>query len=961
MKNRKIRLSLMLFISASIALTPSGKVALAGDPARAGQDVIDLAGRWDFRLDPRNIGEAEKWHDRDLPCRIKLPGSAAENGFGDEITVDTKWTGDIVDRSWYTEKKIEKYRQPGNIKLPFWLTPVKHYVGTTWYRRTIDIPQRWQGKRIILFLERPHWETKVWVDSLEIGMQNSLSTPHEYDLGALNPGRHRLTIRVDNTVKIDVGVNSHSISDHTQTNWNGIIGKIELRSTDPVWIDDLQVYPDVPDRKVKVRLVIANTTGGPVQGVLDLNARTSSASRQHRVTKRNIQFTASGPQTVFETEYLMGNGVLLWDEFSPNVYRMTATIQTPKGRDSRSVDFGMREFAAQGMQFTINGRKTFLRGTLECCIFPLTGYPPMDVDGWARIIGVAKTHGLNHFRFHSWCPPEAAFSAADRLGFYFQVECASWANQGATIGDGNSLDRYIYDEGDRILKTYGNHPSFCLLTYGNEPAGQHQERYLGELVNHWKSKDPRRLYAGAAGWPVIPENQYQSTSEPRGHQWLAGLGSRMNANPPETRTDYRGIIAKYTVPVVSHEIGQWCAYPNFKEIKKYTGVTRAYNFEIFRELLNESRMLDQAHDFLMASGKLQTLCYKEEIETALRTPGFGGFQLLDLHDFPGQGTALVGVLDAFWDSKGYVTPKEYHRFACETVPLARMAKRIWTSNETFRADIEISHFGAAPISRAVPVWTISDVQGRAVASGRLSSKTIPLGNGTELGEVSLPLSDITSAKKLVLTVAIQNTGYSNDWDFWVYPERAEQPVSQAVLITDDLNEHALDVLKKGGKVMLCPGPDRIKGDAYGKVPPGFTSIFWNTAWTGRQAPHTLGILCDPKNPALADFPTEYHCNWQWWELVTKSQIMILNDFPAGFRPIVQVIDDWNTNRKLGLVFECRIGRGKFLMCSIDLRDLQKRPVARQMRFSLIKYMQSDEFNPTPSLDAEHIKNLFIKL
>jgi len=179
---------------------------------------LSLAGEWGFQLDPKDIGEEDKWFDRDLPLRITLPGSTVEGGFGDDILVETEWTGDIVDRSWYTEERYEKYRQPGNVKVPFWLTPLKHYVGAAWYQKTVDIPESWQDKRVMLSLERAHWETKLWVDGEEIGMRNSLSTPHEYDLGRLSPGKHRLAMRVDNTVKIEVGVNSHSISDHTQTN-----------------------------------------------------------------------------------------------------------------------------------------------------------------------------------------------------------------------------------------------------------------------------------------------------------------------------------------------------------------------------------------------------------------------------------------------------------------------------------------------------------------------------------------------------------------------------------------------------------------------------------------------------------------------------------------------------------------------------------------------------------------------
>jgi hypothetical protein len=918
---------------------------------------ICLAGQWNFKLDPKAVGEKEKWFEADLPDKIKLPGSTTESGFGDDISVDTQWTGSIVDQSWFTEERYEKYRQKDSIKLPFWLTPLKHYVGAAWYRKTIDIPESWSGKRIVLFLERAHWETKVWVDGKEIGTQNSLSTPHEYDLGKLAPGKHLLAICVDNTVKIDVGIDSHSISDQTQTNWNGIIGKIELRATDPIWIEDIQVYPDVQTKTAKVYITIAKTTTQPAEGTVTVQAQSSHCEKPHRPAPKSIEFMAVKPQTTIKVEYPMTDEVLLWDEFSPNIYQMSASIKGESFSDNKTVDFGMRQIATEGTQFTINGRKTFLRGTLECCIFPLTGYPDMTVDGWLRIFRTTRAHGLNHMRFHSWCPPEAAFAAADRMGFMLHVECGSW---GHCLGDGKRVDQFIYDESDRILRAYGNHPSFCLFAYGNEPGGDNHIKYLKSLVKYWLAKeDTRRLYTTAAGWASISQNQYQVIPGPRCQYWEANLTGRLNAKPPETASDYTSFVAESPVPIISHEIGQWCAYPNFDEIKKYTGVTRAYNFEIFRDELRENHMLDQARDFLMASGKFQAELYKEEIESALRTPGFGGFQLLDLHDFSGQGTALIGVLDAFWDEKGYIKPQEYRRFCSETVPIARMEKRVWTSDEIFSAKAEIAHFGPVPIENATPLWTITDVSGCKITSGQLPVKTIPLGNGTSLGEIKLPLSNISKAQKMILTISIKGTDLSNDWDFWVYPKDIDTTVPKDILIADRLNEAVNEKVKGGGKVLLMPAADTVVGDRYGKVPPGFTTIFWNTQFTARQEPHTLGILCNPQDPALAQFPTEFHSNWQWWDLVTKSQIMILNDLPAKLRPIVQVIDDWNTNRRLGIVFEAKVGSAKLLVCSIDLRsDLDKRPVAQQMLYSLLRYMSSEDFSPETQCDIETVRRLF---
>ncbi len=918
------------------------------------RDTISLAGQWRFQLDPENKGENEKWYENTLEGRIKLPGSTAENGYGDNISIDTKWTGGIVDRSWFTDEKYEKYRQPGNIKIPFWLTPVKHYVGPAWYQRQLDIPRNWQGKRIVLFLERCHWETNVWVDGAAAGVQDSLCTPHLYDLSRLmTPGRHLLTIRVDNAMKYNVGVNAHSVSDHTQSNWNGIIGRMELQTTDRVWINDVQVYPDVRKKSAKVRVTVGSAAGRETIGKITLSAGSFNTEQKHSVAPRSVNFTASEPETIVELDYDMGNDVLLWDEFSPSMYKLKVSLSADDmlSKDTKVVTFGMRRFGTKGTQFVINDRLTFLRGTLECSIFPLTGYPDMTVEGWLRIIRIAKAHGLNHMRFHSWCPPEAAFEAAGRMGFMFHVECPAWT----TIGNGKPIDKFIYAEGDRILKAYGNHPSFCMLAYGNEPGGANQKRFLGDLVNYWKQKDPRRVYTSAAGWPIIPENDYHSTPAPRGHQWGSGLKSRFNASPPETFTDYSSVIQNYDVPVVSHEIGQWCVYPNFEEIKKYTGVLRALNFEIFRDSLADHHMLDQADDFLMASGKLQALLYKEEIESALRTPGFGGFQLLDIHDFPGQGTALVGILDPFWDSKGYIEPEEHHRFCCETVPLLRMKKRTWTTAETFSADVEIAHFGPAPISSVIAFWSINYADGRKFASGQLPTTTIPIGNGIELAKIEAPLADVKAPAQLSVNVSVKDTPYTNNWDIWVYPAGLDTKQPKNILIADSLDEQVEAALKAGKKVLLMPPLNTIDSD----IPAGFTTIFWNTQWTGRQPPHTLGILCNPKHPALEEFPTEFHSNWQWWDLVTKSKFMVLDEFDPKLRPIVQVIDDWNTNRKLGLAFEAKVGPGKLLVCSIDLRsNLDERPVARQMLHSLIKYMQSDRFDPRRSAEIELIRSLF---
>lgn len=929
-------------------------------PVKHYQDQqLSLKGEWRFRADSLDRGIQERWFETDLSETVMLPGSMRDNGKGREVDLLTDWTGSLFDSSFFKEERYARYRQAGNFKIPFWLKPIKYYKGAAWYQKDFDLPEEWQGKKVELFLERCHWESSVYVNGQPAGSRNSLATPHEYDItGMLRPGRNNLSIRIDNRVIIPVGINSHSISDQTQSNWNGITGEILLKATPPVGIEDVQVYPDIHSGTAQVLVSLDNNTGGDFSGTIELEAESFNTSSRHRARKKVHKISINERQPVTEILYPMGKGVLFWDEFSPAMYSLDVRLRESGGviLSERTVSFGMREFTSRSTRFEINGRPLFLRGTLECCIFPLTGYPPMDEESWESILGQVRNFGLNHVRFHSWCPPEAAFRAADRLGIYFQVECSSWANQGSSVGDGSPVDEFIYHEGDRIMKYYGNHPSLCMMAYGNEPGGRNHPEYLGELLEYWKSKDDRRLYTAGAGWPLIRENQYHNGPQPRLQQWGAGLRSRLNAGPPDTRFDYAGIISSHDIPFVSHEIGQWCVYPDFNEIPEYTGTLKATNFEIFRESLEENHMGDQAGDFLMASGKLQALCYKAEIEAALRTPGFAGFQLLQLHDFPGQGTALVGVLNPFFQEKGYISAEAFRRFCSETVPLARMDKKVFLNTESFSADIEMAHFGESPMDSPEITGIITDPSGNTLHKQVFSVETLEIGNVIPAGTVRMDLQEIKAPVKLTLEVSVKDSGASNSWDFWVYPAGID-PDPGNVYITGRFDREAEDKLMEGGSVLLLTHGS-IREEMGKQVAIGFSSIFWNTSWTGGQAPHTLGILCNPDHPVFDSFPTEYHSNWQWWDPVSHAEVMILDEFPAALKPLIQPIDTWFENRRLSLAFETSTGGGKLLVCSINMTDdLDGRPVSRQLLHSLLSYMNSDAFSPATEADPALIRGL----
>ncbi len=950
--------------SALGVILAAASFAVITTPTARARNSIPLAGTWRFELDRADLGVTDHWFDRRLAGRVRLPGSLPAQGIGDPVTIDTRWTGSIADRSWFTDPEYERYRVPGGIRIPFWLQPETVYTGAAWYQRDIVIPTEWEDRRVVLFLERPHWETRVWVDDRLIGAADTLGTPHEHDLGTLNPGRHRLTVRVDNRMIVDIGENSHSISDHTQGNWNGIVGRIELRSTPLVWIDDVQVVPNLRARSARVHWRLGNATGLRAAVEVTCSARLKEPPGRF-VTDRTADFEISPGGGGGDIELFLGEQAVTWDEFEPRLYVITVESRTLDGLVHRlEVPFGLREFLADGTQFTINGRPVFLRGTLECSVFPRTGHPPVDVESWRGILRTAQAHGLNHLRFHSHCPPEAAFTAADELGMYLQVEASIWANQSTTLGDGRPVDAWVHAETERILRHYGNHPSFVLMACGNEPAGPRHREFLTQWVATFKARDPRRLWTSAAGWPELPVNQWHSSPAPRIQAWGAGLKSRINGAPPETVTDYSADIAARSVPVVAHEIGQWCAYPDFRGMRKYTGHLKPRNFEIFRDTLKDHGLGHLARRFVHASGRLQTLCYKEEIESALRTSGMAGFQLLDLRDFPGQGTAPVGVLDPFWDGKGYVTPAEFRSFCGPTVPLARLPRRVFTQSDRLEADVDIAHFGPIPLLGRKASWALVDELGRAVADGIFPVKTIPVGNGTRLGriETALSMAPAPARYRLVVTLATRPL-VRNDWDVWIYPPSTPTdpaPVApDPVRVVSELDAATLDALNRGGRVLWLLPPARVRPDPRtGPVALGFSPIFWNTAWTARQAPHTLGILCDPRHPALAGFPTEPHGNWQWWSVVRHAGAMILDELPRGLEPTIRVIDDWVTARSLALAFEARVGAGSLFVCSVDLSgESGLDPVRRQLRSSLMEYLGGTRFRPRTAVTPEQLKTL----
>jgi beta-galactosidase len=919
-------------------------------------ETIPLAGEWRFALDRNDAGINSHWFSEKLADKIKLPGILEQQGYGDVISTSTPWVLSLYDRFWFLRAEYAAYTNAGNVKVPFLSQPPRHYIGAAWYQRDFVIPKDWSGKRVVLFMERPHWKSTVWLDDKEIGSDLSLCVPHEFEFGIMQPGKHRLTVRVDNRMILPYRLDAHSVSDSLDNAWNGIIGKIELRATAPVWIDNVQIYPDAKKKTIRVTSSIHNVSGAAASGKVFYFLESCPGTTPVNVIPHSQNFNNISETNIAEAgEIKIGDQLKAWDEFSPALYRLRVEIGGGTDefnfRENTTNTFGFRDLHVEGTQFILNGHPIYFRGTHFGGDFPMTGYPPTDVASWKKMFQTCKDYGLNHMRFHSWCPPEAAFTAADELGFYLQIECGMW-NDFSVPG----MEEQVYSETERILGKFGNHPSLMLVSASNEAHGNWKPM-LSQWVKHFRDTDPRHLYTPDTGWSLI-----ESIDDPinGGADYLAigRIGqNRVRGERGWFGSDYGDSVAGATVPVIGHEVGQWVAYPDFRVIKKFTGFMRPGNYEIFRDSAEAHGLLKQNKEFAWASGRFQIECYKEEMEANLRSPGLAGVQLLDLHDYTGQGTALVGPLDPMWGSKGYTTPEEFRMFCNPVVPLARLKQRVFTTAETLEVPLEAANYSGKELRAAVSEWIIYDAKNRPVARGTLDYTNIPVGKNFSLGKISTTLSDFPAPAVYKITVNLwlgsneSDLEVSNTWKFWLYPAHIVSTVPPEVLVTSSWNA-AEEKLATGGKVLFLP---RNADLDWSSPPLARIPVFWN-ALMGPTWSRMLGLWCDTKHPALAEFPTEPNCNWQWTELLRNTRAVNLDHLPKKLQPIVSAIDDWNRNYKLGLIFEARVGRGKLLVCSADLNG-NSSPVAQQLRRSLLDYMAGKKFQPNTEISIAEFESL----
>lgn len=893
-------------------------------PCNAQQERINLAGSWKFSLDSTKFDS-----------EINLPGSTDEAGIGEKHIAGTKlYTGNS--EIWQLARK--------NV-----------FIGIAWYQKKVEIPKEWKDKRVVLSLERCMWQTRLWINGHYVDEEHSLCTPHQYDIsGYLKVGSNEICLCIDNSPYVHLGSWSHGYAPGIQTIWNGAIGDLFLEAKDKISVEGIQCYPSLKKRSLHVKGELINYAKKTKKGILDFT-----------VLDPNGQVIMSKKERIVSQEGVLDFSVLLqsehallaWDEYTPHLYTLEIEYKFGSYKGKEQVRFGFRDISAENGKLQINGYTLFLRGEHDAGSFPLTGYPSMNKEDWIKIFQIGKEYGMNHWRFHSWCPPEAAFEAADEVGIYLQPELTLFSQdwEHTLVGQDTSRDEFLFSELQRLLDTYGNHPSFLLMCMGNELRGD--ASVLEKWVDYGKKHDNRHLYAGSANLEAMGKylplqgDQFQVSHAAKinGHRFERRMGSYYNTEFPNTMNNYsHTLVSPYNqCPIITHEVGQWEIYPDFSEITKYTGVLVPRNLEIFKSILEQKGMGNMATDFLNASGKLAAILYKEEMERVLRTPGMDGFQLLDLRDYQAQGSALVGLLNAFWDSKGLITPEEFRQSCNDITLLLKMSKRTWMNHEVFTGEVVVPNYSKQDLKNIHVQWSVL-CDNQLVYRDTLSLRMVPQGQVFSCGHITFPLNRFTKASKLDILLKIPSLKISNKYDVWIYPEKVHE-VKESVIITEKATTELLKEIENGATVLLVP-------DSVSDVERmTFSNPFWSTILFDYQ-PKTMGLLCDPTHPIFKEFPTDGYTNWQWWELVSSASVARINKTPSSYRPILQVIDHPVRNDKLGAIMETRVGKGKLLVCMLDiLSDPEKRIVARQLKYSILNYMNSSDFHPE---EVPGLKDLF---
>lgn len=949
-----------------------------------------------------------KWHvvlEDGTTGQMDLPGTLDENGIGHRDVGANQWHPDAVLGNAAGE--IDK-----DAPIATRFTRRHTYEGEARISRKITVPD-YGTDRLFVLAERAR-ALRLLVDgeACSVFRQGTLSTPYIFELTGAAPGEHEFTFLSDNSYpgmpKAAI-CNSSAATDETQTNWNGILGECSMYTRPQNFIDSLRVYPRAVKKEEK------NKAGGYVLDVcvelapgakkvykdakiiLQSEALAAGELEDTQTLTEIISYSGEGlaeagtdkeenPKTmeIWFRDLPLRENVKLWDEDEGNLYEMAVTLDNGMPAEDKGgstaecrTRFGIRSFGDNGSgRLALNGRAIFLRGEANCAEYPETGHPPMTIPEWKEMLLKYRSYGINFVRFHSHCEPEAAFAAADELGMLLQPELSHWDPKDA-FGTEESY-RYYRAELVDLLKTYANHPSFVMLTLGNELQAQDEGRErMRELVRTAKRMDPTRLYANGSNAfygeeGCDPESDFytsQSCKDVVIRGTFSGMRGYLNENYPSADRTYDEAMAEirkeYQKPVFSFEVGQFEVLPDFEELESFHGISDPVNLKLIKKRVEERGLLPTWEKYVEATGELSRLAYREEIEAAMRTRELSGISLLGLQDFPGQGTALVGMMNSHLEPKPYdfARPERFREFFQECRILVKLPHYTYEAGERLIAEVEAANFGKRNIE-GVFCWTLAgkksvsengncepaEIKSKntVIATGEDTEITICRpGSYTEVGSLDIPLDFVEKNTALTLKVRIGDS--ISAYPIWVY--RKTTPVCpENVYETRAFDVKTREILQNGGRVYLSPDAD--KESLPNSIKTQFTTDFWSVGTFADQE-GGMGQLIDTEHPIFKEFPTDFHTDWQWWIMATKRAVIL----PHPMKTIITEMDSYAFLRPMAQMIEFRCLKGKVLLSTMELHKSQQYPEVRALQASIYTYLSGENFEPAEEITEEELSML----
>ncbi|MCZ2075639.1 MAG: hypothetical protein LC130_11655 [Bryobacterales bacterium] len=882
---------------------------------------IDLNGAWEFRTDPKSVGDTQEWHSPGVPFdrRLQVPGTWQAQGVG----------------------------EPSGIVR-------NHYEGQAWYRRQVAIPASWKGKTVHVRVGGALRRVALYVNGHRIGEHDGISAPFEFDVTqAIRPGsENTIAFRIVNPgATINEGPRTQPGDEPTGmvnyiASWGGLYGNVELEASDPLRISEVAIVPSIERKTAAFRVSVAGADS--VSGVrVEVNVGGATGAGALRGGEAEVTVTIPEAR--------------LWTPEDPHLY--TATVRLVQGsneRDRMEERFGMREVTTRGNVLLLNGKPLYLRGYGDDMIEVLTGAPPASKQVYLERLRMARGFGFNAVRFHSATPLPAFFEAADEVGIFIMAELPVAYTQ-YFLPHRDFLKR----EMEGVLRAYRNSPSFLSLALGNEfnldwlkteAERKEFQASVEEFYRLAKSIDPRRLILSNDGLVLRPTDMF----------------SLYNGAPEDA-------------PTVRHEFGSYyCSLPDISLIPKFTGVIEPTWLKEKKAWVEESGLTAKYAEYVRNSQRLQHIGRKYQIERVRRSPEVTGYHYWLIVDYPGgtgEGDSWEeGWFDYFWQPKG-IQPAEGRELNSPVLLLLSAGvneRTLWNDTEKVM-DVFVSNYGNTPVKGGVLRWRLFDGM-REIAAASVAGGHSELGTVAKAGRIRLPPAGGEEARKLQLVAEITagpNT-YTNRWNFWTFPrkallDRSPVPVASGVrwtavqrlypfitdaaagvpadslLIVPRLDAGALQHIESGGRVWLMA--DR---EQFGR--PGDATFF-------PASGGALGSVLQ-NHAALKGMPHEGMFDLQFYNLVEGGWSLPLDDWPRELVPIaggIRTTSSFLSKRKnlsrTGYIFEAKAGRGSLLVTALTIREHldEAYPEAVFLFDRLLRYASGSEFRPAVEVSVEFLR------